>query len=205
MTQQLTRNISASLPRMTYRQFLKLDGEDQRVEWVNGEVVGMAPVSGEHQDLGLALLTWMKAFVEAGDLGVVRYDPFQMKTGANLPGRAPDILFVSKRNVSRLKKNYMNGPADLVVEIISEGTRGVDRGEKFFEYEQGGVREYWLLDPIRKDAEFYQRGRDGHYKPAAIREDGIYRSNVLKGMWIRVDWLWRRPTLLAVLREWKLI
>ncbi len=52
MTQQLTpaapRNPPLPLPRMTYEQFLKWDGENQHVEWVNGEVVEMPPISGPH-------------------------------------------------------------------------------------------------------------------------------------------------------------
>jgi Uma2 family endonuclease len=141
------------------------------------------------------------------DLGEICYDPFQMKTGPDLPGRAPDLVFVAKRNSSRIKRLFVDGPGDLVIEIVSPGSGSVDRGEKFFEYEQGGVPEYWLIDPQRKQAEFYQRGEDSLYHLAAVGPEGVYRSRVLPGLWIRVEWLWQEPLppLLAVLKEWKLI
>jgi Uma2 family endonuclease len=138
--------------QMTYEEFLAWADGDTYTEWVNGKVVYMSPVSNEHQAVGLFLLNVISCFVEAHNLGIIRYDPFQMKTGPNLPGRAPDILFVATPNLSRLKSTYLDGPADLVVEIISPDSRARDRGEKFYEYEQGGVREYWLIDPLRKQS-----------------------------------------------------
>lgn len=177
---------------MTYEEFLEWDGENQHVEWVNGEVIPMAPVGDMHQDLGSWLITLLKMFVDDREAGVIRYEPFQMKTGPDLPGRAPDILFIARRNLSKLKKNHLEGPADVVIEIISPGSGATDRGDKYYEYEQGGVREYWLIDPRRKQAEFYQLGRDRVYHLMPI-DDGTFRSNVLKGLWLKVDWLWRKP------------
>ena len=191
MTQQLRQPV-VSARKMTYKEFLEWDGENQHVEWVNGEVVAMAPIGDVHQDLGRWLISLLTFFVDARGLGAIRYEPFQMKTGPDLPGRAPDILFVSKRNLSRLKKNHLDGPADLVIEIISPGSGAVDRGDKYYEYEQGGVREYWLLDPKRQQAEFYQLGRDGAYHLMPL-DDGIFRSTVLKGLWLGVPWLWQKP------------
>ena len=212
MTQQLrstppARPRKLDVPKMTYEQFLEWDFEDPHVEWVNGEVVVMVPVGDEHQDLGGFLLALLRHFAEAHDLGVVRYEPFNMKTGPDLPGRSPDILFLSNRNRSRLKKNHLQGPADLAVEIISPGSRGTDRGDKFYEYERGGVREYWLLDPERERAEFYQLGRDKQYHLLDLAGDGVFRSAVLKGLWLKVEWLWQRPLpkLLMILKEWGLV
>ncbi len=43
---------------------------------------------------------------------------------------------------------------DLVIEIISPQSRGRDRGDKFYEYEKDGVKEAWVIDYPRKQAEF---------------------------------------------------
>jgi Uma2 family endonuclease len=191
MTQQLKQSSPAGR-KLTYEEFLEWDGENQHVEWVDGEVVPMAPIGDAHQDLGRWLLGLLVFFIDARQLGAIRYEPFQMKTGPDLPGRSPDILFVSKRNTSRLKKNYLEGPADLVVEIISPGSGATDRGAKYVEYEQGGVREYWLIDPKRRQAEFYHLGRDRIYHLIPF-PDGVFRSVVLKDLWLEVAWLWQKP------------
>ena len=193
--------------KMTYEEFLAWAHEDTWAEWVRGEVIILSPASDTHQDLVGFLSALLRLFVEAHQLGAVRVAPFQMKTGPDLPGREADIIFVAREHLTRLHDTYLEGPADLVVEIISPDSRGRDRGEKFYEYEQGGVREYWLLDYLRRQAEFYQRGSDGIFRLAPVGEDGIYRSAVLEGLWLRVEWLWQEPLppLMSVLREWRLV
>jgi Uma2 family endonuclease len=193
--------------KMTYEEFLAWADEDTWAEWVNGEVMILPPASHQHQDLAGFLAALLRHFVEARQLGVVHSAPFQMKTGPDLPGREPDILFIAREHLGRRKSTYLDGPADLVVEIISPDSRARDRGAKFYEYEQGGVREYWLLDPVRRQAEFYRLWSDGIYRLVPLGQDGIYRSAVLDGLWLKVDWLWQEPLppLMSVLREWRLI
>ena len=193
--------------KISYEEFLEQMDEDRHVEWVDGEITAISPISNVHQKLGAYLLTLLQVYADARQLGEVRYEPFQMKPAANLPGRSPDILFVAEAHRVRLKKNFLEGPADLVVEIISPESRARDRGDKFFEYEAAGIPEYWLLDPIREQAEWYQLGTNGIYRPAALDEQGRYHSVVLPGLWLQVDWIWQTPLppLLSVLKAWELI
>ncbi len=192
---------------VSYEEFLATSDEDTRAEWVDGEVIAMGPASLEHQDLADFLTALLRHFAEARELGMVCSAPFQMKTGPDLPGREPDILFVARPHLDRLRETHLAGPADLVVEIVSPDSGARDRGEKFYEYERGGVAEYWLLDPIREQAEFYRLGEDGLFHPLAVGDDGVLRSSVLPGCWLRVEWLWQDPLprLLTVLREWQLL
>ncbi|HZL35572.1 MAG TPA: Uma2 family endonuclease [Tepidisphaeraceae bacterium] len=209
MTQYATTTLplpAVKLPkRITYRQFLELDDEYQHAEWVDGKVILMPPVSNLHTILSVFLLGLLDFYVDTNQLGELKHDPFQMKTGPDLPGRAPDILFVAKKNLGRLKKNHLEGPADLVIEITSRSTRATDRGDKHYEYERGGVKEYWLLDPERKQAEFNILGRDGIYQPAILGRDRVFHIAAIKGLWLKVDWLWQRPAKLEVIRQWGLI
>jgi Uma2 family endonuclease len=209
MTQQLESRppVVAAGDTMSYEEFLARTDEDAHLEWVEGGVLEMPPVSDDHADVNGFLLALLRFYAEARNLGVVRADPFQMKTGPDLPGRAPDLMFVATENVPRLQTTFLDGPADLVVEIISPESRTRDRGDKFDEYEQGGVREYWLIDTPRERAEFYQRDDNGVFRPVPPNAEGVYHSAVLPGLWLRVEWLWQRPLppLLRVLREWDLI
>jgi Uma2 family endonuclease len=130
-----------------------------------------------------------------------------MKIGPDLPGRAPDLMFILERYRDRLKRTHLEGPADLVVEVISPGSRGVDRGEKYVEYEQGGVPEYWLFDPDRRQHEFYRLAPTGLYELATVPPDGVYRSSAVDGLWIKPTWLWQqpRPTVISIAKEWGLV
>ena len=193
--------------RMSYEEFLEWCDEDTWAEWVNGEVIMLSPASNRHQDLSDFLAFIMRAFSETHNLGVVRSAPFQMKLKDVQRGREPDVLFVAKEHLNRLKETYLDGPADLVIEIISPESRLRDRGEKFAEYELGGVREYWLIDPEEKRADFFILGDDGRYERCKPDSQGIYRSAVLKGFWFEEARLWQEPLppVLDVLREMEVV
>ena len=191
---------------MSYEAFLEWADEDTLAEWVDGKVVLMSPPSERHQDLSDFLTALMRHFAEAHGLGKVRSAPLQMKLGANLSGREPDILFVANENLARLQKNRLAGPADLTVEIISPESRARDRGEKFYEYEVGGVTEYWLIDPDREQAEFYRPDARAVYQ-LVPPTDGVFESTVLPGLKLDTAWLWQDPLppLLSILKLWKLV
>lgn len=187
--------------RMTYQEFLDWLDEDTLAEWVDGEVIMTSPASDAHQNLSDFLTSVLRVFVESRGLGWVRSAPFQMRLETS--GREPDLLFVTSDHVDRVRHTYLEGPASLAVEIVSPESAGRDRGEKFYEYEQAGIPEYWLLDPQTRRAEFYQIGPEGQYHLIAPDAAGVYRSSILPGFWLQVDWLWQQPLprVLDVLRE----
>jgi Uma2 family endonuclease len=135
---------------------------------------------------------------------VVRYESFQMKSGPTLPGREPDLLFISNERMSSLRNSHLAGPADLVVEIISPESVHRDTVDKFLEYQQAGVLEYWLIDPLQRRATFYRRDKDNALAAVPPDNNRVYHCAVLEGFWFKVDWLWqeRLPTLRFVLQEW---
>lgn len=206
MTQAETIEAPAAAERMSYDEFLRrTDGI--AAEWVDGKVIIMAAVSNDHALISGFLYHLIEHFVQSQKAGLVFTEPFVMKPGQDLPGRSPDVCFLSTENIGRLRENDLHGPADLAVEVVSPESQTRDRGEKYYEYEQGGVREYWLIDPLRRQAEFYVRGEDGLYRPSLPDTAGIFHSTVLPGLWLKVAWLWQKPLppLLAVLKEWRLI
>ncbi len=189
-------------PPVSFEAFIDWCDEDVHAEWVDGKVVILSPASRIHQEIVAFLTAVVKILTEADDLGRVLSAPFVMRLGQETSGREPDLLFVSTAHLDRLRETYLDGPADLVVEIVSEESIGRDRGEKFVEYERAGIPEYWLIDPERQQAEFYRVGEDGHYHAAGL-EEGIYRSEALTGFWLQVGWLWQDPLpkVLDVMRE----
>jgi Uma2 family endonuclease len=205
MTRLATAPPRRSPVRMSYERFLRTYMNGERLEWVNGEVVPMPPISGPHSRESNFVVRWVGEWVEENELGEIRTDPFQMKAGPDLPGRAPDLIFVANRNLPRLHDSHLEGPADVAVEIISPSTKTIDRVDKFREYEAGGVREYWIIDPATRQAEFYRLGRDGKYRLVKTDEEEVFRSQALKGFWIKVGWLWSPPTLRDIRREWGIL
>lgn len=177
------------LAKLTYEEFLDWADEDTHAEWVDGEVVMPSPVSVQHQRIVNFLIELIRRYAALNDLGDVLDGPFQMKLEHS--GREPDVLFVARGHVDRIQENFLAGPADLVVEVVSPESVGRDRGEKFMEYQQAGIPEYWLFDPRTERAEIYHLDANGAYQTMASDANGAYQSSALPGFWLRPSWLWQ--------------
>lgn len=176
----------------------------RHVEWVAGEVIEKMSVSLTHSLLVVFLAKLLGLVAELSGGGQVLADQFLMRLEDQQRGREPDIIYVAPENESRLLASYLDGPADLAIEVISRGSEAIDRGAKFEEYERGGVREFWLLDPHRREALFYIRDESGLFRPGVV-QDGVYQSAVLPTIRLRVEWLWEQPPIMNILREWNLV
>jgi Uma2 family endonuclease len=188
---------------ISFEEFLRsYDGV--HAEWVDGSLVPMSPVSDRHQDIVDFLAALLRHLVEATDAGIVRTSQVAMHLERS--ARVPDILFLATQHLDRRKETFVDGPADLVVEVTSPESRGRDRGEKFYEYEQGGVPEYWLIDPPRETLEVFRLDEKGQYASVAPLADTRLESAVLQGFWIDPVWLWSNPIpkLDFVLKQWGL-
>lgn len=179
--------------RMSLEEFLKWVDEDVRAEWEAGEVIVMSPASYQHQDIAGFLQALLRMFLEERDLGVVLSTPFSMWLPISNRVREPDLMIILKEHLDRIKEIYLDGPADLVVEIVSSESILRDRGTKFAEYELDGVREYWVIAPEKKQADFFVLSEGRRYERKLVDRKGFYHSVVLKGFRIKVDWLWQSP------------
>ena len=186
--------------RMTEVEFVKWSLDRVHAEWVDGEVILMAPVSDAHDSVERWLTTVLYLFVEAKSLGVVRGDMF-VRFGPRRRRRVPDLMFISNARRSRIRPTYIEGAPDVVFEIISVDSRNRDRRDKYFDYEAGGVREYWMIDPLNKTIDAYAlRGRK--YEEIQPVEDRI-ESKVLPGLFLRGKWVFGKqlPKVSQVLKE----
>ncbi|HXT36250.1 MAG TPA: Uma2 family endonuclease, partial [Chloroflexota bacterium] len=118
---------------MTYDEFLDWADEDTLAEWVGGKVIMTSPANRRHQELVGFLYGLLDAYAKTHDLGIVLPAPFQMHLPTS--GREPDVLFVARAHQDRVKTTRIEGPADLVVEVVSPESRGRDRGDPMSEFE----------------------------------------------------------------------
>jgi Uma2 family endonuclease len=180
---------------MSYEEFLAWADEDVHAEWVDGEVIVFMPPSQKHQAIIGFLLTLLSAYADLFDLGVVLAAPFEMRLRTDGPSREPDLLFVTREHLDRLSAERLAGPADLVIEVVSDSSVARDRVDKFYEYQEAGVREYWIFDPRlgKERADFYHLTAQGKYQAVLPDADGRYHAAVLPGFWLHPDWLWQKP------------
>ncbi len=187
--------------KMTFEQFLDALDEDIRAERIDGEVVTLSPASALRESVGGFLYLLLRAYVEQKGLGRVLIAPSVMRLPKSNRGREPDILFVKRENLARLKDTYPDGAADLVVEITSAESRLRDRGEKYTEYELEGVPEYWTIAPEEKRVDFFVLSARGLYERHREDAQGVYLSQAISGLALPVHWLWECPPLVEAIRK----
>lgn len=188
----------------SFEEWLAWDYEGGLTEWVDGEVKIYMSATRAHQSVIEFLAALLGMFVRVFELGKVATAPYAMRVSPESNGREPDLVFVATEHLARLTNAFLDGPADLVVEVVSDSSVTEDRDNKFVEYEQGGVREYWIVDPRpnRLRADFYVLDESGRFQPVPIPPDRIYRSRVVPNFWFNIDWLWdERVNPLTALAE----
>mgnify|MGYP000626432360 CR=1 FL=1 len=193
--QQLRTDLSIPEPPVTFEEYLAWLDEDIVAEWVDGEIVVLALPSDQHQRLVKFLAHLLDTYLNFRPIGEVFIAPFPMwfVAGGRERAREPDLLYIESAHFERNRQTHLAGPADLVIEIVSSDSVSRDRGDKFVEYEAAGIREYWIVDPRRRSADFYQLGGDGTYSRWLLDAEGWYHSVVLPGLKVKEAWLWQEP------------
>jgi len=162
-------------------------------EWVKGRLIKMSPVTDIHDLLTGYLYQLFAAYFALNPVGVIRRAPFVMRTDVTESRREPDLQIILKTNPGQLTPTAMIGPADICMEVVSLESVSRDHGEKYEEYEKGGVREYWIFDPIHRETRFNRLNDQKVYLRVEPDADGFYQTPLLPGLRIHTPTLWQDP------------
>jgi Uma2 family endonuclease len=188
--EERTLLLPLTLRPLTFEEFVRLFGEDDDVELVDGMVVQRVAARDIHEDLQGWLLLIMRGYISAKGLGIVRGSRTAVKITEHR-GRLPDIVFVRKENAHIVQEDGIFGTPDLVVEIWSPGDRLSDMLAKEADYKSIGVLEIWFVDQQRRQVRVLRKGREGYEE--RVMKRGVLRSEVVEGFWVKVEWLFKRP------------
>ena len=131
--------------RFTYQDYLQLP-EDKRYEILEGELYVVAAPNTRHQRVSRNLVFSLFQHVRERELGELLHAPYDVILSEENVVQ-PDILFVRKRRIGIIDEMNLRGAPDLVVEILSPGTRIKDLELKRMIYARCDVPEYWVVDP----------------------------------------------------------
>jgi Uma2 family endonuclease len=166
-------------------QLLSEEHEGDRQELIDGELVVTPVPIIRHQVISMNLTRALDHHVRPRNLGMIFYAP----TGVRFSRHdllIPDICFVSLARLGILGEKFIEGAPDLVIEILSPGTRRRDLTTKRELYARFGVREYWPVDPDKRTVEVLALVGDG-YQPLPVWEDGSLQSRVLPDLRLTLE------------------
>jgi Uma2 family endonuclease len=81
----------------------------------------------------------------------------------------PDLVFIAAARAALISSRGIEGPPDLVVEIVSPSTARQDRVTKPALYPRSGVRFFWVLDPGAQSFEEYELAAGGYQQVQVAR------------------------------------
>ncbi|MEM6644690.1 MAG: Uma2 family endonuclease [Bacteroidota bacterium] len=160
--------------------------ESAPYQLIGGVLIDWPTPTYLHQKVLWCLGTCMRSFAELHGLGEVVGLPTDVIL-SDVQALQPDVLFISNERADIITGMNVQGAPDLVVEVLSPATGYYDLTKKRRVYEQAGVREYWLVDPIERTVTILT-AEDGRYiEHQRLVEEGVATSVVLDGFQITLD------------------
>lgn len=154
-----------STERMSVEEYLRLEeSTDGKHEFVDGEVVAMAGATKEHNRIVANILREVGTFLKEKGCDVFPSD-YRLTTPAGRNYFYPDVTVVcggveEQQGVFDTLINPL-----IIFEVMSEGTENIDRGYKFFHYQQiSSLQEYVLIDSREYAIDVIRRQADGAWK-----------------------------------------
>jgi Uma2 family endonuclease len=187
----------------TFEDFCVLVQDGEKADLIDGIIYMASPDNLDAGELFLWLAWVLGGYVEEKNLGRVFGSRIAFRLSKN-HAPEPDIAFVVKSRLHLARKGFFEGRPDLAIEIVSPESARRDYLLKRRQYQRFKVPEYWVIDEDRKTATVLRLDAHGKYREVSVR-GGVLRSQVIKGLWVRLEWLWqdtrpgRRDALAQVL------
>lgn len=180
------------------RKFYEEMTPEQKIEFIDGDVILHSPARNRHLDVTIRVATLMKTYVSLHKLGEVKVEKCLCVFPRN--DYEPDVVFFGSDKAANLLPDTMKFPVpDLAVEVLSNSTEGRDRGVKFEDFAANGVGEYWIIDADDSVIEQYLL-RSDTYELKLKSSSGRLQSEVIKGLEIEVEALFDEGKNLEMLR-----
>src|SRR5690606_21577845 len=160
--------------KVSYEEFMEIyENSDLRMEYINEEIVLLSSPSTFHQDISGNIHVILRSYLK-GKKCKVFYAPFDVhffKKDIDTPDvMQPDLLIACDYDVAVNENDRYMGTPTLCIEILSKSTRSKDMIDKLNTYMLSGVKEFWIVDPVKLTALVYS------FEDFTIHEFTIYKS-----------------------------
>jgi len=180
-------------------QFYETITEEQKAEFINGEVIVQLPVKLEHELASNNLNKLLSTYVALHKLGYAGHEKMLVALTRN--DYEPDVCFWNQAKAAQFHASQMRFPApDFIAEVLSPSTEVIDRTIKFDDYAAHGVQEYWIIAPEQQNIEQYILAASG-YVLQQKTDSGIVRSVAVPGFEIPAQAIFDRKAHLETLRS----
>jgi len=175
-----------SSTKLTYADYVALPDDGLRHEIIDGEHYVSPSPATRHQRISRNLLHLIQTYLDTHPIGEIFGAPFDALL-SEFDIVVPDLLYLSRERARFLTEKNLQGPPDLVIEILSPSTRSRDERLKRDLYERVGVQEYWLVDPLRDVILVYRRETQRFAAAERYARGDFVTTPLLPGLELSVD------------------
>jgi|KBSSwiStaDraftv2_1062776.scaffolds.fasta_scaffold509692_2 Uma2 family endonuclease len=179
-----------------YDFFRAVVGDGRKADLIDGVIYMASPDTKLNTTLNIFLTYLVEGFTAARNIGGFTFSNRYACRITDLRAPEPDVGYVRPERIHLVHENEMDGGPDIAVEIVSRDSRTRDYVEKRELYRSAGVQEYWIVDPVQQRIEFLTL-RDERYEFMPLKNNRVFRSEVIPGFWLNVEWLLASPVPLA--------
>ncbi|HUZ76741.1 MAG TPA: Uma2 family endonuclease [Chloroflexota bacterium] len=166
--------------KLTYEDLQQAPDDDKRYELIEGDLLVSPSPTPVHQTVVGRVFAFLLRLETAG-LGRAFVAPLDVVLDT-FNVLEPDVLFIATERLSIIGPRNVQGPPDLVVEVLSEGTRQRDLGLKLHTYARFGVRFYWILDAEKQTVQPYQLVGESYEQLPLLPATGTLDSPLFPGI-----------------------
>ncbi len=160
--------------------------EQEKAEFINGEIILHSSVMLMHNNASSLLYQAIKEFVRYYNTGIVGYEKLMVRLTRN--DYEPDLCFFEAEQANEFTPDQKLFPApSWIAEVISKSTEKNDRGIKMQDYALHGVKEYWLVEPKGEYIEQYILKKSNFFLHKIYNRGEIIEPFVFNGMRLPVD------------------
>jgi Uma2 family endonuclease len=183
---------SAPSVRLTFEDFMLFPDDGKRHELIDGEHYVTPSPNLRHQTISGRLFLWIGKYLEDRPVGHVWTAPLDVIL-SNHDVVEPDLIYVSNERASVVTKQNIQGAPDLIIEILSPGTRKTDEVTKRRVYERCGIGEYWIVDPEHDAIKVYRldNGKFTLLTELFAENDDVLKTPLLPDLGITLKLLFR--------------
>lgn len=134
--------------------------EDNRAELIDGVIYDMTAPTSIHQLVAGYIYAKLLGYATAHKgMCLPMISPLDVQLDCdNKTMVQPDVIIVCDRD--KIIERCVYGAPDFVIEVLSKSTKKKDSFIKLNKYQNAGVREYWMIDPMKKRVIVYDFEHD---------------------------------------------
>lgn len=184
----MSRSLIPQIPEgkilLTYEDYCALPNDGKRYEILEGALsVTPAPLP-RHQQVLRNLFRLLDRYLDTHPSGQLLFAPVDVIL-SDITVVQPDLVFLSNAKTHLITSRGIEGPPDLVVEVLSPSTAELDRVTKAQLYARSGIPHYWLVDPERETVQAYESAGSGYRLAAQAGSRETFEPSLFPELTIR--------------------